>query len=132
MQNEGEQCQFVDNRRYNLEYGWSRVLPLQAVDRGWRRARLLDDHRSGSDAGTLERSARCLGAAARDRRFLRRSADLRLAQIHHVLAQVLLLLRAPEKELSRTLRVPRSNAEGSSSATCRPGVEVQGLSRHSH
>src|SRR5215469_18274351 len=41
MQNEGEQYQFVDNRRYNLELGWSRVPPLEAVDRGWRRARLL-------------------------------------------------------------------------------------------
>ena len=34
----------------------SRVLPPQAVDRGRRRTRLLDDHRSGSDTGPLRRS----------------------------------------------------------------------------
>jgi hypothetical protein len=48
------------------------------------------------------------------------------------LAQVLLLLRASEEELSRTLRIPGSHAEGSSSATKRPSIEVEGLSHHSH
>src|SRR5215472_18465336 len=48
-----------------LEYDRSRVLPLQAVDRGRTRARLLDDHRGGSDPRSLGGSAGCLGAAAR-------------------------------------------------------------------
>src|SRR6516165_2505533 len=106
----GNTCSTIqtDNRGYNLLYGNSGVLSLQEEDRRRRRARLLDDHRNGSDAGTLGRSAGCLGAAARDRRLLRRATSLRLAQIDHVLAQVLLLLRASEEELSRTLRVPRS------------------------
>src|SRR5215470_733631 len=94
----------------------SKVLPLQAVDRGRTRARLLDDHRGGSDPRSLGGSAGCLGAAARDCRFLWRSADLRIAQVDHVLPQVLLLLCASEEELSRTLRVSRSHVEGFSSA----------------
>src|SRR5215469_420402 len=129
-------CGFVrassKNCHYNSRYGRSRVLPLQAVDRGGRRARLLDDQRRGSHRGSLGGFAGCLGATARDRRVLRRSADLRLAQIDHVLAQLLLLLCAPEAELSRTLRVPRSHPEGSSSATHRPSVEIQGRACHSH
>jgi Domain of unknown function (DUF5655) len=59
------------------------------------------------------RSTVRLGAAARDCCFLRRSADLRLAQIDHVLAQVLLLLR-PKKNflelcvfLARRLKAPQ-------------------------
>src|SRR5262249_16680017 len=98
-----------------LEHGRSRVPSLQAMDRGRTRARLLDNHRSGSDPRSLGGSAGCLGAAARDRRFLWRSADLRIAQVDHVLPQVLLLLCASEEELSRTLRVSRSQVEGSSS-----------------
>ena len=77
------------------------------------------------------RSAQRLGTAARDRRLFWRSADLRLAQIDHVLAQILLLLRASEEELSRGLRVPRPRAEGSSGATRRSRIEVQGRSLHS-
>jgi hypothetical protein len=41
----------------NFRYGGSRVLPLQAVGRARGRARLLDDDRSGSYAGSLRRSA---------------------------------------------------------------------------
>ena len=85
-----------------------RVLPLQAVGRGRRGARLLDDDRSRADAGSVRGPARRVGAAARDRRRVRRAADLRLAQLDHVLAQVVLLLRAPEEELSRSVRVPRA------------------------
>src|SRR5579864_3354869 len=83
------------------------------------------------DAGTLRRSVGCLGKAARDGRFLRRSTDLRFAQVDYVLAQVLLLLCASQAEFSRTLRFPRSHAEGSPSATKRPRIEVQGVSHHS-
>ena len=39
---------------------------------------------------------------------VRRAADLRLAQLDHVLAQVLLLLRAAEEAVPRGLRVPRA------------------------
>ena len=59
-----------------------------------------------------------------------RPADLRLAQVDHVLAQVLLLLRASEEELPRGLRVPRPDGECPSGATRRPRVEVQGRAHH--
>src|SRR5204862_1175497 len=49
----------------------------------------------------------------------------------HVLAQVLLLLRASEEELPRALRVSRPRPEGSASATRRSRVEVEDLSHHS-
>ena len=70
-----------------------------------RGARLLDDHRGGADAGSVRGPAGGLGAAARDRRRVRRAADLRVPQLDHVLAQVLLLLRPAEEGLPRSLRV---------------------------
>src|SRR4030095_7121393 len=107
-----------------LRHGRSRVLPLQAVGRGRGGARLLDHHRGGPYEGSLGGPAGRLGTAARDRRLLWRSADLRLAQIDHVLAQVLLLLRAPEEEPPRNLRVSWPRAEGAAGATRRSGLEV--------
>src|SRR5256885_14340329 len=89
------------------------MLPLQAVGRGRGGARLLDHDRNCPNAGSLGRSPGRLGAAARDRRLFRRSEDLRLAQIGDVLAQIVLLLRASEEEIPRTLRVPWPHAEGS-------------------
>src|SRR5713226_6970915 len=86
------------------DHGRSRVLPLQAVGRRRGGARLLDHDRNGPNAGSLGRSPGRLGAAARDCRLFRRSADLRLAQIGDVLAQVVLLLRASEEELPGNLR----------------------------
>src|SRR5580765_7266110 len=113
------------------DHGGSRVLPLQAVDRRRGEARLLDHDRNGPHAGSLGRSPGRLGAAARDCRSFRRSADLRLTQIGDVLAQVVLLLRASEDELPRSLRVPRPHAEGSSGTTRRSRIEAQNLSHHS-
>src|SRR4026207_1799970 len=52
------------------------------------------------------RAAGGAGPAPRDRRALRRPADLRVGHRDHVLATVLLFLRAPEKELPAGLRVP--------------------------
>ena len=131
----GVRASWVRLRRpmdFTLQSGMpgSRVLPLQAVGRGRGGARLLDDDRSGAHAGSLGGSAGRLGAAARDRRLFRRSADLRLAQVDHVLAEILLLLRAPEEELPRGLRVPWPRAEGPPGAARRSGVEVQGRSHH--
>jgi hypothetical protein len=60
-----------------------------------------------------------VGAIARDGRRIRRSADLRVAQLDHVLAEVLLLLRAAEEELSRTLRVSRPAVESAAGAAKR-------------
>jgi hypothetical protein len=55
-----------------------------------------------------------MGSAARDGRFLRRSTDLRLSQINHVLAKLLLFFRAPGRSslqlcvlLGRTLKAPQ-------------------------
>jgi Lactonase, 7-bladed beta-propeller len=115
-----------------IEHGRSRVLPLQAVDRGRRGTRLLDDDGGRTDRGPLGRSAGGLGAPARDRRLFRRAADLCLAPIDHVLAPVLLLLRASEEELPRSVCVPWSHPEGSSGAIRRSRIEVQDRSRHSH
>src|SRR6185503_17131175 len=53
----------------------------------------------------------------------RRAADLRLAQLDHVLAQVVLLLRPPEEELSRGVLLPRSAGEGAADQTRRSVVE---------
>ena len=53
-----------------------------------------------------------LGAAARDGHRVRRAAHLRLAQLDHVRAKVLLLLRASEEELPRSLRVSWTDGEG--------------------
>jgi hypothetical protein len=58
-------------------YGGSRMLPLQAGSRKRRRPRLLEYDGGRSHPGSFRRFARRLGPAARDRRFLRRSADLR-------------------------------------------------------
>src|SRR3954463_7302130 len=93
-------------------YGRSRVLPLQAVGRGRGRARLLDHDRDSSHAASLRGFARRMGSAARDGRIIRRSEDLRLPQIDHVLPQILLLLRPTEAELSRSLRLSWPLAEG--------------------
>ena len=48
---------------------------------------------------------------------VRRAAHLRLAQLDHVLAHVVLLLRAAEEELPRSLRLPRPRAEGAAGAS---------------
>src|SRR5439155_5572537 len=56
----------------------TRAPPLQAVDRGRRGARLLDDDRRGTDRGFVRGLAGRVGAAARDRRRLRRPTDLAL------------------------------------------------------
>ena len=118
----------MHERRRGLfpRYNWlwpTAVLPLQAVDRGGRGARLLDDHRGGADAGSVRGSAGGLGAAARDGRRVRRPAHLRLAQLDHVLAQVLLLLRAAEEELPRGLRVPRPGGQGAAGPARRSRIE---------
>ena len=63
----------------------ARVLPLQAVGRRGRGARLLDDDRGGADARPVRGSAGGVGAAARDRGGVRRAAHLRVAQLDHVL-----------------------------------------------
>jgi len=119
--------------KYNcVRYVRSRVLPLQTMDRERRRARLLDDHGNGSHSRPFGWSARGMGEVARNCWFLRRSTNLCLAQIDHVLAKVLLLLRASEEKFSGALRFSLSHAEGSSSATQRPSIEVQGVSHHSH
>ena len=60
--------------------------------------------------GELSEDLREASAAASDRRRVRRAADLCLAQLDHVLAHVVLLLRAPEKELARGLPVPGPGA----------------------
>src|SRR6266850_3423735 len=111
---------------HRMKHGRSGVPPLQAVDRRRREARLLDDDRSGSHAGSRGGFARRLGAAARDRRHVWRSADLRLGHVHHVFTRVVLLLRPPEEELPRSLPVPRPRAEGAAGAPSRSQVEEQG------
>ena len=115
-----------------IAYGRPRVLPLQAVDRRRRGARLLDDDGSGSHARSFGGFAGCVGAAARDRGRIRRSAHLRVAPVDHVLAQVVLFLRPSEEELPRGLRVPWSIAEGAAGATRRPGIEVETGPHRSH
>src|SRR6185503_5792505 len=77
----------------------------------------------GADAGTLRGSARGVGAAARSGIGTRRAAHLRVAQVDHVRAQDLLLLRAAEAELPRGLRVPRPSAETPAHSPGRPVVE---------
>src|SRR5262245_19901297 len=72
-----------------------------------------------------------MGAAARDGRVIRRSADLRFAQLDHVLAPGVLLLRAPQAELPRSLCVPGSPVQSSSSATHPSTVEVEICPYHS-
>ena len=57
----------------------TRVLPLQAVGRRRRGARLLDDDRSGADQGSVRGSAGRLGTAARSRGRVWRAAHLRVA-----------------------------------------------------
>ena len=83
-------------------HGRPRLLSLQAVGRGGRGARLLDDDRSRAHAGSSGRSAGRVGAAARDRRRLRRAADLRLAQVDHVLAQSCYFFVRPKRASSRS------------------------------
>src|SRR5262249_15597887 len=84
----------------------TRVLPLQAVGGSRRSARLLDNHRNGADRGLIRGLARGVGADSGDRRRIRRAADLRVGNGDHVLAQVVLLLRAPATEPSAAVRVP--------------------------
>src|SRR5260370_11975775 len=102
--------------------GRSRVPPLQGVDRGGRNTRLLDDDRSGADPRALSRSAGRLGADTRDRGRVRRAADLRLGDGDYVLARVLLLLRAPEEELSAAVRLSRPRGQGAAGAARRAEV----------
>src|SRR3954467_15110198 len=99
--------------------GWPRVLPLQAVGRGRRSARLLDDNRGGADGRPAGRFEGRVGAAARDCRRSRRSAHLCLPQIDHVLAGVLLLLRAAEAEAPRGLHLSRPDAARAAGKTGR-------------
>src|SRR5438874_2891297 len=87
-----------------MAHARARVLPLQAMGRGRRSARLLDDDGSRADGRPFRGSARRVGAAARDGGLARRSTNLRLAPLDHVLAQVVLLLRPSEEELPRAVR----------------------------
>jgi hypothetical protein len=64
-----------------------------------------------------------MGAAARHSHRIRRTADLCLAQLDHVLAEVVLFLRPAEEEFPRGLRVPRARGEGAAGASCRSHVE---------
>src|SRR5262245_45568677 len=109
-----------------MRHARSRVLSLQAVDRGRTGARLLDDDGSGADEGSLRGSAGRVATAARDRRRLRRTADLRLAQLDHVLAALVLLLRPAEAELSRGVRLSSACVEGPPGAPRGLDVEDQG------
>src|SRR6266542_251793 len=92
-------------------YGWQSLLSLQADAQARRGSRLLDNHGGRPHPGTLRGAARCLGALARDGVGIRRAAQLRGAQIDHVLAQELLLLRAPEEEGARGLRLSRARGD---------------------
>jgi len=90
----------------------------------------LDDDRGRADRRPVRGSSRRVGASARDRRVVRRSARLRVAQLDHVLAAVVLLLRPAEAELSRGLRVPWPRAESAAGATRRAVVEDEGGEPH--
>src|SRR6266850_2044914 len=82
-----------------MNHGRPRVLPLQTVDRGRAGARLLDDDRGGADARPLRGSAGRVGTPAGNRVVVRRSTDVRLAQLNHVFAQGVLRLRAAEDQI---------------------------------
>ena len=92
------------------------MLPLQAVGRRGRSARLLDDDRGSVDRRSVRRSAGGVGAAARDRRGVRSAADLRVAPLDHVFEEGLLLLRAAEGEVSRAVDHARPADQGAAGA----------------
>src|SRR5256885_270440 len=104
-------------------HGRARVLSLPPVGGGRRAARLLDDDRSCAHAGSFGGAARRVGAPARDGCFLRRSANLRLSPLDHVLPQILLFLRTAEEELARTLCVPWPQVEGAADPARRSSLE---------
>ena len=69
-------------------------------------ARLLDDDRSGVDPGPVGGSAGSVGTAAR-RRSRSEISGSTLRTTRYVLPQVVLLLRAPQEEVPRSVRVSR-------------------------
>ena len=74
-----------------------------------------------------------MGAASRGGRRSRRPAHLRIAPLDHVLADVLLLLRASEDEVPRGLRLPRPRREWSDLDTPHPaGIEDEDRAHPSH
>ena len=66
----------------------------------------------------------------RETAAVRRPAHLRVTQLDHVLAQVVLLLRAAEEELSGSVCLPGPRGQGAAGAARRSGVEVQDGARH--
>src|SRR5262245_22967728 len=81
--------------------------------------------------GTCRRIYGMRGSGCVRPRLVWRPANVRVPPLHHVLAEVLLLLRAPEAELPGAVRVPRPRAEGSAGAARRSRLEIQGRSHHS-
>ena len=118
------------SRALQFADGGTRVPPLQAVDRGRRGARLLDDDRGGADRGFVRGLEGRVGAAARDRRRLRRPADLRVGPSDHVLARVLLLLRASAEKLPASVRLPRPRRARAAGAARRAHVNVEARQHH--
>src|SRR5262245_18347179 len=114
-----------------MKHARTRVLSLQAMGRRRCGARLLDDDRSGVDRGAVRGPAGCLGAAARNGRGVRRPAHLRVPQFNHVLAEVLLLLRTPEAETPRVMRLPGPDRARAGGDAGHAVVEVEGRSHHS-
>src|SRR4051812_10060731 len=112
--------------------GRARVLSLQTMGGRRRSARLLDDDRGGADPRSLRGSSRRVGTVARNGHRLRRSADIRLSQLDHVLAQVLLFFRPASEELPGGLRLPRAGAQGAADPAGRSHLKDQACTPAAH
>src|SRR5687768_9872004 len=102
------------------------VLPLQTAGREGRAARLLDDHGSRADGRPVRGSAGGVAAVARGSGRVRRAAYLRISSLDHVLAEGVLLLRAPETAIPRSVRLSATHDHGAADPAGDPVVEVEG------
>lgn len=115
-----------------IRHEWPRVLPLQAVGRRRRGARLLDDDRSGVGRRPLRRPAGGLGAAARDRSRVRRQRIYASHKSNMFARRSCYSLVRPKRTVLEVCVFLGRAVEAQQVRCCGPRVEVQAAAHDSH